>query len=133
MLKRIDHLGIAVKSIDVALKFYADTLGIEPNGVEEVPEQQVRVAFLPIGDSKIELLESTTEEGPIAKHIAKRGEGIAHVAFLVEDLEKAMTDLKSKGARLLSEEPQVGAHGAKVAFIHPKDGHGVLIELCERK
>lgn len=133
MLKKIDHLGIAVKSIEEALKFYRDVLGVEPQDIEEVPQQQVRVAFLPIGESNIELLESTTPDGPIARHIEKRGEGIAHVAFRVEDIDTVLKNLKEQGVRVLNDEPQEGAHGARIVFIHPKEGHGVLIELCERK
>ncbi len=132
MLEKIDHLGVAVKSIEQALEFYRDTLGIEPTGIEEVPSQKVRVAFLPVGDSNIELLESTTDDGPIARHIEKRGEGIAHLAFRVNDIESAMADLKEKGVRLLSDTPLPGAHGAKIVFIHPKAANGILIELCER-
>lgn len=132
LLEKIDHLGVAVKSIDQALQFYRDTLGIEPTGIEEVPSQKVRVAFLPVGESNIELLESTTEDGPIARQIAKRGEGIAHLAFRVNDIESAIATLKEKGVRLLSDTPQPGAHGAKIVFIHPKSANGILIELCER-
>lgn len=132
MLDKIDHLGVAVKSIDESLTFYRDILGIVPTGVEEVPSQQVRVAFLPVGESNIELLESTTEDGPIARHIEKRGEGIAHVAFRVDNIESAIKKLQEQGVRLLSETPQPGAHGAKIVFIHPKAANGILIELCER-
>lgn len=133
MLKNIDHLGVAVKSIEETLKFYRDVMGIEPSGVEEVPSQKVKVAFLPVGESNIELLESLAPDGPIAKHIEKRGEGIAHVAFRVDDIDKTLADLKEKGVRLLNKEPQPGAHGARIAFVHPKEAHGILIELCERK
>ena len=132
MLQKIDHLGVAVKSIAETLKFYEDALGITPTAIEEVPSQKVKVAFLAVGDSNIELLESTTEDGPIAKHIEKRGEGIAHLAFRVENVEEAMKELKDKGVRLLSDTPLPGAHGAKIVFIHPKSAHGILIELCER-
>lgn len=132
MLKKIDHLGVAVKSIEQALEFYQNTLGVEPTGVEEVPSQKVKVAFLPIGESNIELLEATSEDSAIAKHIEKRGEGIAHLAFKVDDIEAALSTLKEKGVRLINETPQPGAHGAKIAFIHPKSTNGILIELCER-
>jgi lactoylglutathione lyase/methylmalonyl-CoA/ethylmalonyl-CoA epimerase len=132
MLEKIDHLGVAVKSIEQALEFYQKTLGIEPTGVEEVPSQKVKVAFLPVGESNIELLEPTSEDSAIAKHIEKRGEGIAHLAFKVDDIEAALSTLKEKGVRLINETPQPGAHGAKIAFIHPKSTNGILIELCER-
>lgn len=132
MLEKIDHLGVAVKSIEKALEFYQNTLGIEPTGVEEVASQKVKVAFLPVGESNIELLESTSEDSAIAKHIEKRGEGIAHLAFKVDDIEVALSTLKEKGVRLINETPQPGAHGAKIAFIHPKSTNGILIELCER-
>ncbi|MFP4456500.1 MAG: methylmalonyl-CoA epimerase [Clostridia bacterium] len=132
MLEKIDHLGVAVKSIEQALEFYQNTLGIEPTGVEEVPSQKVKVAFLPVGESNIELLEPTSEDSAIAKHIEKRGEGIAHLAFKVDDIEVALSTLKEKGVRLINETPQPGAHGARIAFIHPKSTNGILIELCER-
>lgn len=133
MLKKIDHLGVAVKSIEQALEFYQDVLGIEPTGIEEVPSQKVKVAFLPVGESNIELLEPTSEDSPIAKHIEKRGEGIAHLAFKVDDIEAALKTLKDKGVRLINETPQIGAGGAKIAFIHPRSTNGILIELCEHK
>jgi len=132
MLEKIDHLGVAVKSIEKALEFYQKTLGIEPTGVEEVPSQKVKVAFLPVGESNIELLEPTSEDSAIARHIEKRGEGIAHLAFKVDDIQEALRTLKEKGVRLINETPQPGAHGAKIAFIHPKSTNGILIELCER-
>ncbi len=132
MLDKIDHLGVAVKSIDQALEFYRDVLGVEPTGMEEVPSQKVKVCFLPVGESNIELLEPTSEDSAIAKHIEKRGEGIAHLAFKVDDIEEALATLKAKGVRLINETPQPGAHGAKIAFIHPKASNGILIELCER-
>jgi lactoylglutathione lyase/methylmalonyl-CoA/ethylmalonyl-CoA epimerase len=132
MLNKIDHLGVAVKSIEQALEFYRDVLGVEPTGMEEVPSQKVKVCFLPVGESNIELLEPTSEDSAIAKHIEKRGEGIAHLAFRVDDIEEALATLKEKGVRLINETPQPGAHGAKIAFIHPKASNGILIELCER-
>lgn len=132
MIEKIDHLGIAVKSIEEALKIYMDILGLKVTGEEVVEEQKVRTAFIPVGESKIELLESTAPDGPIAKHIEKRGEGIQHIAFKVDNIEKALKSLKQKGVRLIDEKPRFGAGGAKIAFIHPKDTKGVLIELCER-
>lgn len=132
MIKKIDHLGIAVKSIDEALKVYEDILGLECSGQEIVEEQKVKVAFIPIGESNIELLESTSPDSAVAKFIEKRGEGIQHIALQVDNIEKLLEDLKQKGIRLIDEKPRIGAGGAKIAFIHPKDTKGVLIELCER-
>ncbi|MDD2446920.1 MAG: methylmalonyl-CoA epimerase [Tissierellia bacterium] len=132
MVNKIDHLGIAVKDLDEALKFYEDVLGIKCVETEVVEDQKVKTAFLPIGDTEIELLESTSEDGPIARHIEKRGEGIQHIAFKVDDIEKALEELKSKGIRLIDEKPRKGAGGAMIAFLHPKSTHGVLIEICQR-
>jgi len=128
----IDHIGIAVNSIQQAGKFYSDFLGIKMQNEEHVTDQKVRVAFLPITDSEIELLESTEPDGPIAKYIDSRGEGIQHIAFRVENLEGALEELKAKGVRLVDKEPRKGAGGAMIAFIHPKETNGVLVELCER-
>lgn len=132
MIQKIDHLGIAVKSIDAAMKVYTDILGLKVIGIETVEEQKVKTAFIPVGESKIELLESTSPDGPIAKFIEKRGEGIQHIALRVDNLEAKLKELKEKGVRLIDEKPRIGAGGAKIAFIHPKDTKGVLIELCER-
>jgi len=132
MVNKIDHLGIAVKNLDEALKFYEDVLGIKCVETEVVEDQKVKTAFLPIGDTEIELLESTSEDGPVAKHIEKRGEGIQHIAFKVDDIEKALEELKAKGIRLIDEKPRKGAGGALIAFLHPKSTHGVLIEICQR-
>jgi methylmalonyl-CoA/ethylmalonyl-CoA epimerase len=132
---KLDHVGIAVASIDETLSFYKDVLGLELAGVETVDEQKVRTAFLPIGGisgTEIELLESTDPEGPIGKYIAARGEGVQHLAFQVDDLDAALAELKSSGIRLIDEVPRRGAGGARIAFIHPKSSHGVLVELCER-
>ncbi|MCG0276744.1 MAG: methylmalonyl-CoA epimerase [Thermosediminibacteraceae bacterium] len=129
---KIDHIGIAVKSIEEASKIYTELLGLKMRGVEEVADQKVKVAFIPVGESEVELLESTDPEGPIAKFIEKYGEGIQHIAFQVDDIEKALEELKQKGVRLIDEKPRYGAGGAKIAFIHPKATKGVLIELCER-
>lgn len=131
MLNKISHLGIAVKDLDAVLSFYADSLGLECTGQEEVPSQKVKVAFLPLGQTNIELLESTEPDGPIAKFIENRGEGIHHIAIEVDDIEQALAELKARGVRLIDEVPRVGAHDAKIAFIHPKASHGVLIELCQ--
>ena len=132
MLDKIDHIGVAVKSIDEALKFYEEQLGVELSKVEEVAEQKVKVAFLPVGESKIELLESTDPEGPVAKFIAARGEGFQHIAFKVDNLEAKLQELKAKGVKLIDEKPRIGAGGASIAFIHPKSTGGLLIELCQR-
>jgi methylmalonyl-CoA/ethylmalonyl-CoA epimerase len=129
---KIDHLGIAVKSIDEGKSFWADILGLPFEGDETVAEQNVTTAFFPVGESEVELLESTSPDGPIAKYIEKRGEGIQHVAFRVENIEAALTYLKEKGVRLIDETPRKGAGGAKIAFLHPKATRGVLVELCEK-
>ncbi len=129
----VDHIGIAVKSIDEALGFWESTLGIKCTGVEEVEEQKVKTAFLPIGDTEVELLEATSEESPVAKFIEKKGEGIHHLAIRVENLETALAELKEKGVRLIDETPRYGAGGAKIAFVHPKSTGGILLELSERQ
>ncbi len=133
MVNKIDHIGIAVKDLDKSIKFYQDILGINVTKIEEVPEQKVRVAFLPLGDTKIELLESTSEDGPISRFIEKNGEGVQHIAFMVDDIEKKLEEMKVKDVRLIDETPRKGANGAKIAFIHPKSTFGTLIEICERK
>jgi methylmalonyl-CoA/ethylmalonyl-CoA epimerase len=132
MVNKLDHVGIAVKDLQATLKFYEDTLGLKSAGVEVVEEQKVRVAFLPIGDTEVELLESTEEDGPIAKFIAKNGEGIQHMAYRVDDIEAAIAEMKEKGVRMIDEKPRYGAGGAKIAFCHPKSTSGVLVELCQR-
>jgi len=132
MIKKIDHIGIAVKDMDAALKFYEEVLGMKAQGTEVVEEQKVKTAFIPTGDSEVELLESTSPDGPIAKYIEKKGEGIQHIAFRVDDIEKALEDLKAKGVKLIDEKPRRGAGGAKIAFLHPKATFGTLVELCER-
>lgn len=131
--KVVDHIGIAVRSIDEALSFWQNTLGIECTGVEEVAEQRVKTAFLPLGDTEIELLEATSEDSPVAKFIEKKGEGIHHLALRVDDLEAALAELKEKGIRLIDETPRYGAGGARIAFVHPKATGGILLELSERK
>ena len=132
MIKKIDHIGIAVKDLNETLKVYTDILGLKAAGEETVEEQKVRTVFIPVGESEIELLESTAPDGPITKFIEKNGEGIQHIALNVDNIEKTLEDLKSKGVRLIDEKPRRGAGGAKIAFIHPKATKGVLIELCER-
>lgn len=128
----IDHIGIAVEQLDQVTRFYNEILGLESHGVEHVAEQKVNVAFLPIKDSELELLESTDPDGPISRFIKSKGQGIQHIAFRVENIEDALAELKQKGVRLIDEQPRIGAGGARIAFIHPKETHGVLVELCER-
>ncbi|MBW1866715.1 MAG: methylmalonyl-CoA epimerase [Deltaproteobacteria bacterium] len=129
---KIDHLGIAVNSVDEGKKFWSDILGLDFNGSETVSEQKVTTAFFPVGESEVELLESTAPDGPIAKYIDKKGTGIQHVAFRVENIEETLTELKEKGVKLIDRKPRIGAGGAKIAFLHPKATGGVLVELCER-
>jgi methylmalonyl-CoA epimerase len=131
-VKHIDHIGIAVKSIEQAGKFYTDVLGLRITDIENVADQKVNVAFLPITDSEVELLQSTRDDGPVAKFIDAKGEGIQHIAYRVENIEEALAELKAKGIRLIDEKPRKGAGGAKIAFIHPKETNGVLVEICER-
>ncbi len=130
MLKKIDHIGIAVKNLDEAIDLYKK-LGFELKEIEEIPEQKVKVAMLPVGESKIELLEATSEDSPIAKVIEKRGEGIHHIAVNVENIEKALENAKSNGLKLIDEKPRIGAGGKKIAFVHPKSTKGVLLEFVE--
>ena len=129
---KIDHLGIAVNSIDEGKKFWSDILGLAFEGAETVAEQKVTTAFFPVSESEVELLESTAPDGPVAKYIEKKGAGIQHVAFRVEDIDAALAELKEKGVKLIDQEPRIGAGGARIAFLHPKATGGVLVELCER-
>ncbi|HEX7066367.1 MAG TPA: methylmalonyl-CoA epimerase [Bacillales bacterium] len=128
----IDHIGIAVSSLDEALPFYVEQLRLNLEGIEEVASEGVKVAFLTIGDTRLELLEPLSETSPIAKFIEKRGEGIHHIALGVKDIAGRVGELKKNGVSMLNEEPKEGAEGAQVAFIHPKAGHGVLYELTEK-
>ena len=130
---KLDHIGIAVKNIDEALAFYRDTLGISSAGEEVIEEQKVKVAFLPLGDTELELLESTSPDGPVAKFIEKRGEGIQHIALRVENIEEALKELKVKDFRLIDQQPRYGAGNAKIAFLHPKATGGILLEISERE
>ncbi len=132
MVLKIDHIGIAVNSIEDSLKFYENVLGLKSAGTEVVAEQKVKVAFLPTGDSEVELLEATAEDSPIAKYIAKNGEGVQHIAYRVENIEAAIAEMKAQGMRMIDETPRYGAGGAKIAFCHPKSTGGVLVELCQR-
>ncbi len=130
VLNRLDHLGIAVKNLTESIAAYT-ALGLELEGTEEVPEQKVSVAMFPCGESRIELLESTDPDGPIGKFVAKRGPGIHHVAFGVDDIESTLERLASSGVRLIDKKPRIGAGGAKIAFVHPAATGGILVELCE--
>ncbi len=129
---KIDHLGIAVNSMDEGRTFWSDVLGLKFEGAETVAEQKVTTAFFPVGESEVELLESTSPDGPVAKFIEKKGTGFQHVAFRVENIDEAIAELKAKGIQLIDQEPRKGAGGARIAFLHPKATGGVLVELCER-
>ena len=129
----IDHIGVAVKNLTESAAFYTDVLGIKSAGIEEVGEQKVKVMFLPCGDCEFELLESTAEDGSVARFIEKNGEGVQHIAVRVDDIDAALSELKEKGVRLIDETPRYGAGGARIAFVHPKATNGILLELCERK
>src|SRR5437764_8082382 len=128
---RLDHIGIATRALDDALKFWRDALGLEVIDTEEVSEQGVRVAMLPVGEPRIELLEPTGPDSPVAKFIEKRGQGIHHIAVRVDDIRATLQRLKEQGARLIDESPRTGAGGCLVAFIHPSSANGVLVELVE--
>lgn len=131
-ITHIEHLGIAVKSIEEALPYYENVLGLKCYAVEEVADQRVKTAFLKVGDTKIELLESTDPEGPVGKFIEKKGEGIHHIAFAVADgVAEALKEAEEKGIRLIDQQPRKGAEGLNIAFLHPKSTIGVLTELCE--
>ena len=131
-LLKIDHLGIAVNNMDAARQVWESILGLSFAGKETVEAQKVTTGFLPVGESEVELLESTSPDGPVAKFIEKRGEGFQHVAFRVENIEEALAELKEKGVKLIDEKPRKGAGGAMIAFLHPKSTNGVLVELCQR-
>jgi methylmalonyl-CoA/ethylmalonyl-CoA epimerase len=125
----IDHVGIAISSLDDSLAFFRDAIGLELEPAEDVPSQRVRAHFLPAGEASVELVEATAEDSPIAKFIAKRGAGLHHLCLRVEDLAAALAELKARGVRLIDETPRPGAHHSLVAFIHPSSTHGVLVEL----
>lgn len=131
MIKKINHIGIAVRSIEASTPFYRDALGMAFEGTEEVAEQKVRVAFFAVGESRIELLEPTADDSPVAKFLEKNGEGIHHLAYEVADLPAELARLKNEGVRLIDETPRKGAHGTLIAFLHPKGTGGVLTELCQ--
>ncbi len=128
----IDHIGVAVNSNAEGKVFWSDILGLPYEGEETVKEQKVTTAFMPVGESEVELLESTEADGPISKFIEKKGQGIHHIAFRVENIDQALAELKEKGVRLIDETPRKGAGGARIAFLHPKATGGVLVELCEK-
>lgn len=132
-ISHIEHIGVAVENLEESIKYYEEVLGMKCYAVEEVAEQKVKTAFFKVGDTKIELLESTSEDGPIGKFIAKKGPGMHHMAFAVKDIEKNLEDAEAKGVRLLDKTPRKGAEGLDIAFLHPKSTHGVLTELCEKK
>ncbi|MGM0416324.1 MAG: methylmalonyl-CoA epimerase [Thermodesulfobacteriota bacterium] len=131
MLTKINHIGVAVTSIEEALPYYRDQLSMNYEGDEVVAEQKVKVAFLQIGDSRIELLEPTSDDSPVAGFLKKNGPGVHHIAYEVDDLVSALQKLESQGVRLIDKEPRNGAHGTKIAFVHPKSSGGVLTELCQ--
>ena len=131
MIRKLDHVGIAVNSIDEALKFFRDTLGLEVEGVEEVADQKVKIAFLPVGETHVELLEPTEPGSNVAKFLEKKGEGIHHLAFNVDDIDGTLAALKEKGAALIDSEPRIGGGNKRIAFLHPRGTHRVLMELCE--
>lgn len=133
MIKKVDHIGIAVQSLEESLPFYTEVLGLELKGIEEVESEWVKVAFIQIGGTKLELLEPTSSESAIAKYIEKRGEGIHHVALGVDSIEARIAEIKEKGIKMINDEAKVGAGGALVAFMHPKSTGRVLVELCEKK
>jgi methylmalonyl-CoA/ethylmalonyl-CoA epimerase len=129
----IEHIGIAVKNLDHSIKFYEEVMGLQCYSIEEVEDQKVRTAFFQVGDTKIELLESTDPEGPIGKFIEKKGEGVHHIAFAVENIEEKLRSAEKSGVRLIDKNPRKGAEGLDIAFMHPKSTYGTLIELCEDK
>ena len=131
-IKHVDHIGIAVRSIEEGGKFFTDILGLKLQRVETVEEQKVKTGLFPLTDIELELLESTKPDGPIAKYIEARGQGVQHIAFRVESIDDALKELKEKRVMLIDQEPRKGAGGAKIAFIHPKETPGVLVELCEK-
>ena len=129
MKATLDHIGIAVGDIHASLGFFRDALGLDVDAPEDVPSQRVRVTFLPAGQSSVELLEPTTPDSAVARHLSKRGAGMHHIAFRVDDIRAALAELKARGVRLIDDVPRPGAHGSLVAFIHPSATDGVLVEL----
>jgi methylmalonyl-CoA epimerase len=131
VIRKIAHIGVAVKNVEEVEKLYSEILGLPITGREVSPDN--KVSFIPLGDTAIELLESAQPDGAIARHIEKKGEGIHHIALEVDNIESALEELKSKGITLIDQKPRRGAHDSKIAFLHPKGTHGVLLELCESK
>lgn len=129
----IEHIGIAVKNLEESIKYYEEVLGLECYNIEEVKDQKVKTAFFKVGEVKIELLESTDSEGPIGKYVEKKGEGIHHIAFAVDNIEEKLKHAEEKGVRLIDAKSRKGAEGLDIAFLHPKSTFGVLTELCEDK
>jgi len=129
--KKIEHIGIAVKSLDTAIPFFENVMGVKCYAVEEVVDQKVKTAFFKVGETKIELLESTDPEGPVGKFIEKKGEGVHHVAFAVDNVQEALNEASEKGVMLIDKQPRKGAEGLNIAFLHPKSTFRVLTELCE--
>ncbi len=132
-ISHIEHIGIAVKDLEQSIRFYEEVLGMSCYAIEEVADQKVKTAFFQVGQTKVELLESTDPDGPIGKFLEKKGEGVHHMAFAVKGIEGALAKLDEKGIRLIDKEPRKGAEGLDIAFLHPKSTHGVLMELCEKK
>lgn len=132
-ITHIEHIGIAVKSLDEAIPFYENVLGLKCYNIEEVKDQKVKTAFFMVGQTKIELLESTDPEGPIGKFLEKKGEGVHHIAYAVDRIEDQLKDVEEKGVNLIDKSPRKGAEGLDIAFLHPKSTFGVLTEFCENK
>jgi len=130
-IRKISHIGIAVRDLDRQISFYRDVLGMKLKHIEEIQDQQVRVAMLEVGESNIELLQPLSEESPVAKFLDRRGEGIHHLAYEVEGIEETLQQVADQGAELIDQEPRLGAHDKKIAFLHPRSTFGVLTELCE--
>jgi len=128
---KLSHIGIAVESIDSQRKYYEEVLGLKIEGIEEVKDQKVRVAFIPVGDTRVELPEPTSDDSPVRKFLEKKGTGVHHMAYEVQNLEAALDKARASGMRLIDEKPRIGAGGIRIAFLHPKSTSGVLTELCE--
>lgn len=131
MINRIQHIGVAVRSLEAAVPFYRDVLGLELVGIEEVAEQRIRAAVFRVGESTIEVIESTSPDGPVGKFLEKNGEGIHHLCFQVDDAAAALAAAKERGARLIDETPRLGVHGMRIGFLHPKSTFGVLTEFAQ--
>lgn len=132
MIRRIQHIGVAVRTLSDAIPFYRDVLGLELAGIEEIPDQKIRAAVFRVGESTIEVLESTSPDGPVGKFLEKNGEGIHHLCFQVDDAAAALARAKEKGIRLIDETPRDGVHGMKIGFLHPKSTFGVLTEFAQK-